>query len=406
MKWSISLLAIVALTWQTSLACIEQTCSTGKTWLESACRCVCPPLGCRPGFMESDDCKCIPETSSDLNINPNDSNCTEVPCGIGHWLQSACRCVCPPLGCPPLHMESSYCACIPVPSSAPIVEDLAKKPTKEPTCIEQPCTNGHYWLEMACACVCPPLGCPPGFTESSDCACIPEPVTSPPCQSCPSSAFTLNTNTCECTCNVQKCRAGFVFDSLACECVPLKDPSCPGGFTYDAELCKCICSNQMDCRKGFIWDDELCKCMCPRSLICDKGFIWNEKECQCMCNIKKECKPGFSFDLDLCDCVCSKQVECKPGYVFDKSICDCVRDVVPICPEGFMYDAKLCKCVCKNIPKCINRQVFDENTCRCICPWFKCNVGFYNSKLCTCSTKTIFLEDTLMKDPELAVAIP
>lgn len=207
------------------------------------------------------------------------------------------------------------------------------------------CEPGFFVDDITCSCIrrppCDPVApCPLNtFWDPTVCKCVCK--VPPNCRD----GFSLTTDRCNCTCPPMQCLPGFIFDDLSCGCVPVATPKCPETHFYDPEQCRCVCFSRK---------------------LCPSNMVWDEKNC---------------------DCTCSRSIACQPGFVIDNKMCQCVQKILPGCPTGFVYDEKLCKCVCANKPSCINRQIWDDKVCRCICPRFVCSVGFWNERLCTCSSR-------------------
>jgi hypothetical protein len=280
--------------------------------------------------------------------------------------------------------------------------------------------------------------CSPGFIlDSFNCTCnddpnfIPEPsllrfapknsLIAPretsPCEPCPGDNFTLDPETCECSCDIQcpektnsisivnitscecdfepcsvDCGPGFIIDWDSCEnlcsgclCMPeqsagsetpskficeLSQESCATGWIFDRNICDCVQEDPTPvCPRGFIYDQVNCICVCAEVSECLGRAQWSNSTCDCFCpsDVDDRCPEGSVFEYEACRCFCEKVLECPAGSYFDEDTCQCHCYERRQCDEGFIFDDDKCECVSAKDVFCFGGFVYDEEKCDCVC---------------------------------------
>ena len=204
----------------------EQACQTGFYWDLNACSCVLLiEISCKKGLDCPDNfhwnpnvCDCVPTRGFCERL----AECEDI---LTRWDSILCKCVGTPMTSSKRPANSTV-RCIPMSCDEGFAWNFEACQCQ---CVAKECQQYYYWDEKTCSCrhpPCDPSGPCPDNTEwdSLLCKCV--------CN-CPT-GYSVNNNTCECTCLEKSCKTGFKFDKLACQCVKIEEPSCPPGFTYHA----------------------------------------------------------------------------------------------------------------------------------------------------------------------------
>lgn len=286
------------------------------------------------------------------------------------------------------------------------------------------------------------------FLNIDDCVCE---LKNTSCTPCATSSFTLNQETCKCSCDIQ-CNDGFntigELDDEQCICVQKPcSINCPKGFRIDYENCANICRNCGCVQDNFelnlqkLLEEETLRNDKESSMNsstncdpCQNNFTQDTESCECYCDL--QCFDTFdtiaTLDFDNCSCLYTKcNYTCPNGFVFDgghcKNVChDCRCIPDPLldaiitnascigfdydCAEGFWYNPESCQCqircdeglsfvndeclqTCGAFVECDDDSKWNQTACSCVCsPNGDCRSGqLFNQENCQCESINVSL---------------